>query len=148
MIYHQMFNLLSKFQKMENFDINNIKISDKDYNEIMDLKVNSNLLINMLFKLKGENIKLINNVQQITTECNKELRTLKEEIKNNNNNNTININNNFNINNNINDNNNIKQNFNFNDDNTNDIKNDNFNDNINNQNDKLQLIEYYYLFKI
>ena len=72
-----------KNNEMENFDVNDIKISEKDYNEIIDLKVNSNLLINMLFKLKGENIKLINNVQQITTECNKELRNLKEGMKNN-----------------------------------------------------------------
>ena len=74
-------NLLFYYMKLngesiENLNIKNIKLNENDYQEIMNLKVDSETLIKMLFKTKQENFKLLQNIQELTSEYNQRLRDL------------------------------------------------------------------------
>ena len=74
-------NLLFYYMKLngesiENLNIKNIKLNENDYQEIMNLKVDSETLIKMLFKTKQENLKLLQNIQELTSEYNQRLRDL------------------------------------------------------------------------
>ena len=74
-------NLLFYYMKLngesiENLNIKNIQFNENDYQEIMDLKVDSETLIKMLFKTKQENLKLLQNIQELTSEYNQRLRDL------------------------------------------------------------------------
>ena len=74
-------NLLFYYMKLngesiENLNIKNIQFNENDYQEIMDLKVDSETLIKMLFKTKQENFKLLQNIQELTSEYNQRLRDL------------------------------------------------------------------------
>ena len=63
-------------ESIENLNIKNIQFNENDYQEIMDLKVDSETLIKMLFKTKQENFKLLQNIQELTSEYNQRLRDL------------------------------------------------------------------------
>ena len=63
-------------ESIENLNIKNIKLNENDYQEIMNLKVDSETLIKMLFKTKQENLKLLQNIQELTSEYNQRLRDL------------------------------------------------------------------------
>ncbi len=63
-------------ESIENLNIKNIQFNENDYQEIMDLKVDSETLIKMLFKTKQENLKLLQNIQELTSEYNQRLRDL------------------------------------------------------------------------
>ena len=74
-------NLLFYYMKLngesiENLNIKNIQFNENDYQEIMDLKVDSETLIKMLFKTKQENFQLLQNIQELTSEYNQRLRDL------------------------------------------------------------------------
>ena len=57
--------------------------ADKMYQEVSDMKYDREVLLNMVFKLKQENMKINQQMQQITVEANNKIRTLTEQIKNN-----------------------------------------------------------------
>lgn len=54
---------------------------DKVYQEISDMKYDREVLLNMVFKLKQENLKINQQMQQITVEANSRIRSLTEEKK-------------------------------------------------------------------
>ena len=68
-------------ESIENLNIKNIKLNENDYQEIMNLKVDSETLIKMLFKSKEENIKLLQNIQELTSEYNHRLREISLKNK-------------------------------------------------------------------
>ena len=72
-------NLIFYYMKINgesNFNDKNIQLNENDYQEIMKLKVDSETLIKMLFKTKQENFKLLQNIQELTSEYNQRLRDL------------------------------------------------------------------------
>ena len=54
---------------------------EKGFQEIAEMKYDREVLLNMIFKLKKENIKINQNLQQITVEANTRIRDLTEQIK-------------------------------------------------------------------
>ena len=54
---------------------------EKGYQEIAEMKYDREVLLNMVFKLKQENIKVNQNLQQITVEANTRIRNLTEQTK-------------------------------------------------------------------
>ena len=54
---------------------------EKGYQEISEMKYDREVLLNMVFKLKQENIKINQNLQQITVEANTRIRNLTEQAK-------------------------------------------------------------------
>ena len=54
---------------------------EKGYQEISEMKYDREVLLNMIFKLKQENIKINQNLQQITVEANTRIRNLTEQTK-------------------------------------------------------------------
>ena len=63
-------------ESIENLNLKNVQLNENDYQEIMDLKVDTETLIKMLFKTKQENLKLLQNIQELTSEYNQRLRDL------------------------------------------------------------------------
>ena len=55
--------------------------SEKGFQEISEMKYDREVLLNMVFKLKQEIIKLNQNLQQITVEANTRIRDLTEQSK-------------------------------------------------------------------
>ena len=77
-------NLIFYYMKINgesNFNDKNIQLNENDYQEIMKLKVDSETLIKMLFKSKEENIKLLQNIQELTSEYNHRLREISLKNK-------------------------------------------------------------------
>ena len=77
-------NLIFYYMKINgesNFNDKNIQLNENDYQEIMNLKVDSETLIKMLFKSKEENIKLLQNIQELTSEYNHRLREISLKNK-------------------------------------------------------------------
>ena len=70
-----------KINGESNFNDKNIQLNENDYQEIMKLKVDSETLIKMLFKSKEENIKLLQNIQELTSEYNHRLREISLKNK-------------------------------------------------------------------
>ena len=54
---------------------------EKGFKEISEMKYDREVLLNMIFKLKQENIKINQNFQQITVEANTRIRNLTEQSK-------------------------------------------------------------------
>lgn len=54
---------------------------DKMYQEVSDMKYDREVLLNMIFKLKQENLNINQQMQQITVEANSKIRSLIEEKK-------------------------------------------------------------------
>ena len=54
---------------------------EKGFKEIAEMKYDREVLLNMVFKLKQENIKINQSLQQITVEANTRIRDLTEQIK-------------------------------------------------------------------
>jgi uncharacterized protein (DUF3084 family) len=54
---------------------------EKGYQEISEMKYDREVLLNMIFKLKQENIKINQSLQQITVEANTRIRNLTEQNK-------------------------------------------------------------------
>ena len=77
-------NLIFYYMKINgesNFNDKNVQLNENDYQEIMKLKVDSETLIKMLFKSKEENIKLLQNIQELTSEYNHRLREISLKNK-------------------------------------------------------------------
>ena len=55
--------------------------SEKGFQEISEMKYDREVLLNMVFKLKQEIIKVNQNLQQITVEANTRIRDLTEQSK-------------------------------------------------------------------
>ena len=55
--------------------------ADKMYQEVSDMKYDREVLLNMVFKLKQENMKINQQMQQITVEANSKIRSLTEQNK-------------------------------------------------------------------
>ena len=55
--------------------------SEKGFQEISEMKYDREVLLNMVFKLKQENIKINQSLQQITVEANTRIRDLTEQSK-------------------------------------------------------------------
>ena len=51
------------------------------FQEISEMKYDREVLLNMIFKLKQENIKINQSLQQITVEANTRIRNLTEQNK-------------------------------------------------------------------
>ena len=62
-------------------DLNNKIFNEEEINDIKRLKNNPNELFQSLIKLKTENVKLHNQLNDIVIECNQQLREAK--LKNN-----------------------------------------------------------------
>ena len=68
-----------EFTNIEEID-ENLR-GEKGYQEISEMKYDREVLLNMVFKLKQENIKINQNLQQITVEANTRIRNLTEQTK-------------------------------------------------------------------
>ena len=68
-----------EFKNIEEID-ENLK-GEKGFQEIAEMKYDREVLLNMVFKLKQENIKINQNLQQITVEANTRIRDLTEQNK-------------------------------------------------------------------
>ena len=55
--------------------------NDKRYQEIAEMKYDKEILLNMIFRLKQENININQNLQQITVEANTRIRDLAHKAK-------------------------------------------------------------------
>ena len=62
-------------------EINENIRGEKGFQEISEMKYDREVLLNMIFKLKQENIKINQNFQQITVEANTRIRNLTEQAK-------------------------------------------------------------------
>ena len=62
--------------KINNEIPDNFVVNEKDpnYQEILQYKLNPKMLMNIIFKVKEENGKLSQSIQNITVECNTRLR--------------------------------------------------------------------------
>ena len=69
-----------EFEGME--EVENIK-DEEGFKEIKEMKYDPEMLVNMVFKLKQENIKINQQLQQITIEANTKIRNLTEQAKKN-----------------------------------------------------------------
>ena len=68
--------------EMKNIDqIDEELKEDKGYQEISEMKYDREVLLSMIFKLKQENIKINQSLQQITVEANTKIRNLTEQVK-------------------------------------------------------------------
>ena len=68
-----------EFKNIEEID-ENLR-GEKGFQEIAEMKYDRVVLLNMVFKLKQENIKINQNLQQITVEANTRIRDLTEQAK-------------------------------------------------------------------
>ena len=68
-----------EFKNIEEID-ENLR-GEKGFQEIAEMKYDREVLLNMVFKLKQENIKINQSLQQITVEANTRIRDLTEQIK-------------------------------------------------------------------
>ena len=68
-----------EFTNIEEID-ENLR-GEKGYQEISEMKYDREVLLNMVFKLKQENIKINQNLQQVTVEANTRIRNLTEQTK-------------------------------------------------------------------
>ena len=68
-----------EFKNIEEID-ENLR-GEKGFQEIAEMKYDREVLLNMIFKLKQENIKINQSLQQITVEANTRIRDLTEQIK-------------------------------------------------------------------
>ena len=68
-----------EFKNIEEID-ENLR-GEKGFQEISEMKYDREVLLNMVFKLKQENIKINQNLQQITVEANTRIRNLTEQVK-------------------------------------------------------------------
>ena len=68
-----------EFKNIEEID-ENLR-GEKGFQEITEMKYDREVLLNMVFKLKQENIKINQNLQQITVEANTRIRDLTEQAK-------------------------------------------------------------------
>ena len=68
-----------EFKNIE--EINDDLKGEKGFQDIAEMKYDREVLLNMVFKLKQENIKINQNLQQITVEANTRIRNLTEQIK-------------------------------------------------------------------
>ena len=67
-------NERGEFKNIEEID-ENLK-GEKGFQEISEMKYDREVLLNMVFKLKQENIKINQNLQQISVEANTKIRDL------------------------------------------------------------------------
>ena len=68
-----------EFKNIE--EINDDLKGEKGFQDIAEMKYDREVLLNMVFKLKQENIKINQNLQQITVEANTRIRNLTEQVK-------------------------------------------------------------------
>ena len=68
-----------EFKNIE--EINDDLKGEKGFQDIAEMKYDREVLLNMVFKLKQENIKINQNLQQITVEANTRIRDLTEQVK-------------------------------------------------------------------
>ena len=68
-----------EFKNIE--EINDDLKGEKGFQDIAEMKYDREVLLNMVFKLKQENIKINQNLQQITVEANTRIRDLTEQEK-------------------------------------------------------------------
>ena len=68
-----------EFKNVE--ELNEDLKGEKGFEEIAEMKYDREVLLNMVFKLKQENIKINQNFQQVTVEANTRIRNLTEQIK-------------------------------------------------------------------
>ena len=68
-----------EFKNVE--ELNEDLKGEKGFDEISEMKYDREVLLNMIFKLKQENIKINQSFQQVTVEANTRIRNLTEQIK-------------------------------------------------------------------